>query len=184
MRRFNQAIIFTLLGVLAVLLWWSLEDFEQQDRAAKKMFDTAMYHWGNADWQGTGDFARAEMVFRRLLEEYPESQWSVQAAPYLVSTLMNQRNDTAALAMAEYYAERYRGSESEARLWFQQGQCLQRLGRPQAAAAAWRVYEERLAATRPENTAGQDSPAGVLTPASTANDPGWSAPYDTGGGAH
>ena len=149
MRRLNYAVIAVLVGLLAGLMWWSLEHFEQQDAPAEKLYYTAKFHLENVNWQGLGDFARAEAVYRQLLAEYPESQWAVPAAAGLVSTLMNQRNDTAALAAAEYYAERYRGTDGEARLWFQQGQCLQRLGRPQAACAAWRVYAERLAATRP-----------------------------------
>ena len=153
MRRANYAVLAVLVGLLAGLGWWSLERFEQRDGQAQKLFNAAMFHWGNPNWQGLGDWPRAEAGFRQVLAAYPESQWSVQAAPYLVAALMNQRNDTAALAEAEYYAERYRGSMSEAQLLFQQGQCLKRLGRPADAVAALRLCRAWFPGTRAGNDA-------------------------------
>lgn len=153
MRRANYAVIITLVAGLGALLWWSLERFEEQDRRASQLYNTAMFHWANPDWDGQGDWRRAGDTFRQLLDEYPESQWAVQAAPLYAATLMNRKNDTAALAAAEYYAERYRGGESEGRLWFLQGQCLKRLDRPAAAGAALRICREQFPGTAAANDA-------------------------------
>ncbi|HNW91333.1 MAG TPA: tetratricopeptide repeat protein [bacterium] len=155
MRRRNYAIILGLTAVLAGLLWYALYRFEQQDAAAHRQYNAVIFHWTNVGFDKTGDWVHAAAAARTLLADHPESQWAMQAAPLLVATLMNQGDDTAALAAAEQLGERYRGCDSEAQLWYLQGQCLKRLGRYPAANAALTICIRQF----PETRAARDAAA-------------------------
>lgn len=126
------------------------------NQVAEQAGDYALYQVGKA-YTNAGDIGRATQAFRRLLQEYPDSQWAEEAR-YTLGYLHFQNGDyDAAIAEYRHLLERYPQDPLAAKAQYGIGDALFNAGRTAEAVEAYTVVLDRY----PSSPLVADAAAGI-----------------------